>query len=350
MRRPNAALAVPGDLNMKTGGYIYDRRLVDELRLSSHDVTHIELPAGFPDPTPSDMAESFKRLQSVTQDCPVIIDGLAFGALDTRGVKNLRMPIVALIHHPLAKESGLSTERQRALLKTERNNLSFAKHVLVPSPHTAEILICEYAVPEHKITIARPGTDRPKKEIKRDDPPLILSVGIQLPRKGHDILLKALAGIVDLEWRCVIVGAPLDKAYSHDLHALCGLLGLEKRVTLAGLIARDELSELYRSAGCFALATRFEGYGIVFDEALAHGLPIVSCNTGAVPDTVPSAASRLVQPDDSEAFAHALRELLSDPKMNAKLSMSSLEAGQRLPSWAETAEITAKTLSLISSY
>ncbi len=43
MRRPNAALAVPGDLNMKTGGYIYDRRLVDELRLSSHDVTHIEL-------------------------------------------------------------------------------------------------------------------------------------------------------------------------------------------------------------------------------------------------------------------------------------------------------------------
>ena len=118
--------------------------------------------------------------------------------------------------------------------------------------------------------------------------------------------------MTDLDWRAVIVGSPYDAAHAADLAALHAELGLGDRVTFAGRVSAERLSELYRSAAIFALATRYEGYGIVFDEALAHGLPIVTCRTGAVPQTVPAEAGLLVPPEDPEAFAGALRTLIED--------------------------------------
>ena len=101
---------------------------------------------------------------------------------------------------------------------------------------------------------------------------------------------------------------------------------------------------LYREARLFALATRFEGYGIVFDEALAHGLPIISCIAGAVPDTVPENAGLLVPPDAPEAFADALRQVLGDAKTHQNLATAARVAGRALSSWKDTAIIAAAAL------
>jgi len=347
MTKQRVVLAVPGDLTMLTGGYIYDRRLLHELHLLGHDATHIELPASFPNPTPSDMLETFERLNDIDKHTALIVDGLAFGALEQTRVETIQAPVVALVHHPLAKENGISESRRLTLLNTERANLSHAKHILVPSPHTAATLVSEYAIPESRITIARPGTDRPIAPPQPIDPPLILSVGIQLKRKGHDILLKALAHIVDLDWQATIVGSPLDQNYSRELQRLLVDLGLTGRVKLAGKVDHETLAALYQSASLFALATRYEGYGIVFDEALVHSLPIVSCLTGAVSDTVPSSAGVLVPPEQPIAFAAALRNILTNPQTKNTLSAAANKYGQALPSWAETARTTAEALSLI---
>ncbi len=343
-----ATFAVPGDLNTVTGGYIYDRRVIEGLRKLGYDITHTALPASFPDPTSDDMNATFVTLEAVADDGPVIIDGLAFGAFDPTRVATMRTPIIALIHHPLAKENGLSRARQDHLFATEKANLRYARHVIVPSPHTAAILTQEYDVPPDRITIARPGTDKPDGTGTPTDPPLILSVGIQLPRKGHDVLLQALAEIIDLKWQAVIVGTPLDADYAAGLEHQRRALGLGDRVTLAGLISQDALSDLYQSAQLFALATRFEGYGIVFDEALVHGLPIISCDTGAVPDTVPFDAGRLVPPDDPHAFATALRAVLTNKTDRQSLATAALAAGQILPSWTDTAVCFAQTLNRIT--
>lgn len=339
-----AALAVPGDLTTLTGGYIYDRRLLDELRAMGLDVTHIELPGSFPAPTAQDMTQTFALLDAVSGGCPVIIDGLAFGAMDPVRVAQIRAPIVALIHHPLARENGLDRQRAQALFDSERANLAHAVSVIVPSPHTAALLVSDYGVAERRIHIARPGTDRPAMAQGPVDPPLILSVGIQLPRKGHDVLLRACAQLTDLDWQASIVGAPLDATHARDLGDLHRSLGLADRVTLAGKISHDALGALYRSAHIFALATRFEGYGIVFDEALAHGLPIVSCATGAVPDTVPKEAGILVPPDAPDAFADALRRVLSEPRTHASLAKGARTAAQALPAWRDTARIAARAI------
>lgn len=348
MSLPPAAFAIPGDINTLTGGYIYERRLLDGLRTLGHDVAHIQLAASFPDPSPEDMADAVEQLCALPENHPLILDGLVYGSIATDGLAKVRAPIVAMIHHPLARESGLNDDRRAHLYRTERDNLALAQHVLVPSPHTATILTGEYGVNPERISIARPGTDKPSGVSAPVDPPLILSVGIQHPRKGHDVLLKALAGIVDLNWQAVIAGSPYDADHAADLTALCEKLELAGRVRLAGRVSPQELSDLYQAASIFALATRYEGYGIVFDEALAYGLPIVSCHTGAVPDTVPQDAGLLVPPEEPEPFAHALRSLLSNSAKRTELASAAQAAGKALPNWLDTARIASDVLATLS--
>ena len=102
--------------------------------------------------------------------------------------------------------------------------------------------------------------------------------------------------------------------------------------------------QLYAKASLFALATRYEGYGIVFNEALVHGLPIVSCRTGAVPGTVPQEAGLLVPRDDPAAFAAALRSILTDPAKHKAMAGAASRFGSALGGWAETARIAGVAL------
>lgn len=341
-----AALALPGAITTLTGGTIYDRLVVEELRHAGWDMAVITLPEGFPFPTEAAMATACAQLAALPADRPVVIDGLAFGALPTAAVAAITAPIAALVHHPLAHESGLAADQVAALWARERANLAYAAHVLVPSPHTAAMLVARYDVPAAKITIALPGITRPASAPPPPPPaqPLILSVGILHPRKGHDVLIAALARITDLPWQAVIVGNPWESGYQAQLQAQITATGAAARITLAGRMAQEPLNQLYAQAHVFALATRYEGYGIVFNEALVHGLPILSCATGAVPDTVPQAAGILVPVADDAAFAAGLRALLTDPARHAALAAAARVAGAALPSWADTAATVAMVL------
>jgi glycosyltransferase involved in cell wall biosynthesis len=339
-----AAFAIPGDITTPSGGYNYERRLLGELRAQGRDVRHLQIGASFPDPSRADMDDLIAQLTALEPGRAVILDGFLSGTIDTAALARLQVPTVAMVHHPLALESGLDGTRRDVLYRSERDNLALVTHVLVPSPHTAQTLSERYDVAPNRITIARPGTDRPDGPPAPADPPLILSVGLQHPRKGHDVLLRALARLRALDWTAVIVGAPHDAEHAADLARLLVQLDLGGRVRLTGRVSDGELAQLYSAASVFALATRYEGYGLVFDEALAAGLPIVSCATGAVPDTVPRDAGHLVPPDDPDAFAAALAQLLSDPAQRRRLAGAAARAGRTLPAWSDTARIAGAVL------
>lgn len=339
-----ATFAIPGDITALTGGYIYERRLLEGLRDQGRDVRHLELPAAFPDPSPAEMATAIRQLQAVPQNRVLILDGLVFGAIDTAALASLRAPVLAMVHHPLALETGLDPVRRDHLFRTERDNLQLSRHVLVPSPHTRDILIRDYGVEASQISIARPGIDQPTLPPVPVTPPLILSVGILHPRKGHDILIDSLTRIADLGWQAVIVGSAWDHDHASELHAMAKASGLGNRLRLPGKVSADVLQRLFAQASIFALATRYEGYGIVFDEALSHGLPIVSCATGAVPETVPAEARLLVPPDDTTSFAAALRDLLEHPEKRARLASASAALATALPGWANTAQAAGTVL------
>jgi len=346
---PRYAFAIPGDITTQTGGYIYNNHVLRGLRDQGREVALITLGASYPDPTPADATDAAKKLAAVPSDCAVIIDGLAFGALDTAAVAAMSAPVVALVHHPLAYEGGLEKVRREHLLQTERANLRLAAHVVVTSPNTAGILSSVYGVLIENITIARPGIDKMSRVSEPVDPPLILSVGIQLPRKGHDVLLRALARIAHLPWQAIIVGAVRDKAYGASLVQLRDELGLGARVSIAGQVSDDVLATLYRQASVFALATRFEGYGMVFGEAQGHGLPIVACRSGAVQDTVAEGAGLLVEPEDAEGFASALTNLLQDDILRDSIARESARAGDLLESWSNTVARVGAVLDRVGS-
>jgi glycosyltransferase involved in cell wall biosynthesis len=349
MSTRSAVFAIPGDLSSMTGGYIYDRRLMEELRFLGRDMQHMPLGASFPDPSQADTGDAAQKLAAVSAGHPILFDGLALGAMDHDALCRVTAPIVALIHHPLALETGLMPAQRDHLYRLERANLALAAHVIVPSPHTASVLCADYGLRPDQITVARPGVDPPKYAAAPIHPPLILSVGILVFRKGHDILLRALARLTDRDWQAVIVGTAQDAACAAHLSALVQDLGLGDRVRLTGRIPGETLAEMYSQASLFALATRHEGHGLVFDEAMTLGLPIISCDVGAVSETVAPDAGRLVPPDDPEAFADALATILDDHDMRARMSAASARAGCGLPDWRETACIVDDVLSRVIS-
>lgn len=341
---PAVVFAIPGNLTARTGGYIYDQRVGQGLRGAGWQVETLNLGASFPNPTAADMAAALTALAAVPAGTALLVDGLAFGALDTAGLAAFKAPVCALVHHPLALESGVPAERAAVLRRLEKANLTFARQVIVTSPHTAANLVREFGVPEARITVALPGTDRPQKPRQPPAVPNILSVGSLTERKGHDVLLAALARLTDLEWTAEIVGGPHDPAVAAKLKAQWARLGLQQRVRFIGELERDELDACYARASIFALATRYEGYGMVFTEATANGLPIVSCAAGAVAETAPKESSILVPPDDPAAFAEALRSILTDPALEARLNAGAKAAGMDLPAWEDAVRLAGLAL------
>src|SRR5262249_3685305 len=95
-------------------------------------------------------------------------------------------------------------------------------------------------------------------------------------------------------------------------------------------------------ADLFVLPSRFEGYGMAYAEAIAHGVPVVGSNVSAIPDTVPAGAGVLVAPDDVEALADTLRRLIDDRAERARLADGARAV--RFPPWREQATLFARLL------
>ena len=252
--------AVPGNIATLTGGYIYEKQVLLALRRKGWNVTHLSLPVSFPPPTEQDTSTTAEALASLAPDEPVILDGFLTGAMPPAQLARLRAPFIAITHHPLAFEAGLSSERATQLKQVERANLARAAHVVVPSRHTAKTLITHFNVPAKRITIAAPGVLRPDLQSQEAPPqPHILAVGQLVPRKGHNVLLDALAQIKELDWSAQIVGAASDPEYARRLEQQIADLQLNQRVELTALLPPEMLSARYATATLFALATQYEG-------------------------------------------------------------------------------------------
>jgi glycosyltransferase involved in cell wall biosynthesis len=344
------AFAVPGDLDAPTGGYAYDRRMIAELRQLGWRVDVIGLGEGFPWPHERTRSAAQTRLVQVPPGDPIVIDGLAFAVLpDTARRLRFDRRLVALIHHPLALESGLSAAQSASLRDSESAALSCAARVVTTSAATARRLVAEYRVPAARVSVAPPGTDpAPRARGSGGDIVQLLSVGAVVPRKGFDVLVAALATLTDLNWHLSIVGdAGRDRRSAGELEADLVRLRLSDRVTLLGALPPAGVAKRYDQADVFVLASRFEGYGMAYAEALARGLPIIATTAGAIPDTVPADAGLLVAPDDAIALAAALRHLIEHSDARHKLAAGSWRAASRLPKWRESAEIFAGILETI---
>lgn len=347
MSRPSLHLVVPGALHQRTGGYLYDARVVAELRAAGRAVKVHEVEGRFPDVDEASLARLDETLATLEPDAVVVLDGLALGAAPRVARRHSeRLRLVALVHHPLADETGITGAERARLESLEREALARVRGVVVTSRFTARRLE-DFGVRADDVRVVRPGTETaaPSEGTPEGEAPRLVCVGTVTPRKGHDVLIRALARIDDLEWRCDCAGGlDRDPDFARRVRRDVERLRLADRVRFLGELSGDVLDEVYRTATLFVLPSHYEGYGMAFAEALARGLPVVGTRGGAIPDTVPTGAGILVDPGDAEALAEALRSLLEDQGRRERMAKAARRHARDLPGWTEQAAAFAASV------
>jgi glycosyltransferase involved in cell wall biosynthesis len=343
----HVSLIVPAPFDTISGGYGYDRRIVADLRAAGHEVAVIELPGAHPicDDIARDAAcAAWEGLPVGTKP---VIDGLALPAF--RGLDDAisARAAIGLIHHPLSLETGLPDAARAALADIEHRLLPRLSRLIVTSETTAETLSGAFRIPEARIRTVVPGTDDAPRQTPRDAPGCeILAIGTLIPRKGHDLLLRALARLWDLDWHLTIVGSPeRDVPHAHGLMALAKELNLDQRVRFAGELVGDALDGAWRAADLFALATHYEGYGMVIAEALKRGLPVIVTKGGAAGNLLTPDSGCVCPAGDRDQLSKALRRLIFDTDLRRDMAGAAWRVGQSLPSWRAQADMFAQALS-----
>ncbi|WP_461173730.1 glycosyltransferase [Arthrobacter sp. Z1-9] len=184
----------------------------------------------------------------------------------------------------------------------------------------------------------------------------ILSVGRLVPRKGVDLVIRALpylreAGFDDVE--LLIVGGGGDSGALHAdpevrrLMDLAAELGVTDQVSLQGQVSRGEMPGIFRSADAVVCAPWYEPFGIVPLEAMACGVPVVAAAVGGLRDTVVDHGTGLhVPPRDPEAIASALSLLLANPTLRVELGSAGKKRARTRYSWDRVAAETEKAYQL----
>jgi len=346
---PALEFVLAGDPETRTGGYEYDRRIAAGLRTLGWDVRVHALPDRFPWPTAADLAVAARTFAALPDGAWVVVDGLAFGALPELAAQEARrLRLIALVHHPLATEGGLSPRQRQALQRSECAALAQARVVVVTSPATAAALR-PYGIAPPRAVVVEPGTDAAPlsrgSAARGGGPAQLLCVATLTPRKGHDLLLRALATLRHLDWRLECVGsATRSPDTAAALAGSVATLGLEDRVRLRGELSPAALDAAWDAADLLVSPSHHEGYGMAVAEALARGLPVVATDVGAAASLVGDQAGLVVPAQDQPALVRALARVIGDAATRARLAAGAARVRQRLPGWAHACQRLAAAL------
>src|SRR5207244_3787430 len=227
--------------------------------------------------------------------------------------------------------------------RSDRIVLRAATGVVVTSEWTRRQVLTRYAIPVHRVHVARPGVDRvaaPARPVRGH----LICVGVLGRHKGQDLLVEALAGLADRDWRCVLAGSlDRDPDFVEHLQTRITRLGYDHRVRLTGVLTGTALSQAYATADLLVAPSRSETYGMTVTEALAHGLPVIAAAVGGLPEALGSAADgtrpgQLIPPGDPAALAAALGDWLSDERHRDRLRAAARRRPSTLQGWEQTTQ------------
>jgi len=322
-----------------SGASFYHRRLL----AAWQDMGGVSEIIALDAPAAATMADRFDETSAI------IVEGSAFelalpamSGLQARGA-------LALIHHPTALEPGTPEARRNQLKQLETTLLPNFRGVIAASTPIAQRLSSEFGVLASRIHVLVPGTD-PQPQVRIDAhapfgaPCTILSLGTLTYRKGHDVLLRALALLPDLNWHLILAGEPRDTTYADQITALIDDLAIKDRVERHGAAAGAELAALWARADLFASATRFEGFGMAIAEAMARGLPVAITDGGAAGDLVVVGAGIVAPVDDIAQYSKALRRLIFSPALRAEMGAIAWNHARTLPQWPAQAATLERIL------
>jgi glycosyltransferase involved in cell wall biosynthesis len=329
---------VSGRLDTPTGGYRYDRHMIEGLRARGWLVDLRELDASFPFPSAAALDDARRALASFADGTVVMIDSLALGALpDAVERESTRLQIVGLVHLPLSADVARDSSAAAQLLLGERRALAAAAFVIVTGA-AAVPLLAPLGVARTKIAIVEPGTEAAAPASGSGDSETLhfVSVATLNSGKGHEILLRAFEPLQARAWRLTCVGSTTrEPQTAARLRAQLGDLGIRDRVSLVGELDDAGVASAYDGADVFVTATLRETYGMAVAEALARGLPVIGTHTGAIAELVGEDAGIVVPPGDAGALSAALARIIEEPGLRARLTAGALRVRDRLPTWEQ---------------
>jgi glycosyltransferase involved in cell wall biosynthesis len=268
-------LIVYEPLEDQSGGYFYDRKVMDCLRRRGHEVVVYT----FPFEVAKVVGDEIKLL---FEDELCHVDLIDF---NLRLKEKFPIPIITIVHHLRYLEPIPQPESER---EKEEKFLRFCDAVIANSAATSEE-IRKLGI-DLPTLIAKPGCNHlplpPDFRGRATQSPLkLLSVGNLIPRKGFHLLLEALEGLGEFPWRLCIVGDEMiDTVYVESLKMKAQ--GFGSKVQFLGKVPPEELSQLYLNSDLFILPSYFEGFGIVITEAIFHFLPVIATRVGGIPEIV----------------------------------------------------------------
>jgi len=350
-----AGLVIYGSLDTITGGYLYDRKFVEDLRFRGHSVevfsqTWRSYPARVLD---NFSAKMLRAIENAQLDL-LIEDELNHPSLfrmNRRLQKRVRVPIVSVVHH--LRSSEMRPKWQNSFYRhVERDYLSTVDGFVFNSLTTKASV--ETLIGKSKpCVVAYPGRDNVQPDIASESlmarsvepgPLRILFVGSLIPRKELHTLLVALSKLPKESWRLEVVGSPdHDRAYAQRIFDLIAELRLQASVTLLGSLTTAELADRYGANQVLAVPSSYEGFGIVYLEGMGFGLPALASRSGATGEIITHGQDGfLVKTGDVDAIASHVEELARDRARLAKMSLAALDRYAAHPTWSESAASITK--------
>jgi glycosyltransferase involved in cell wall biosynthesis len=347
-------VVLPGDIDdpaAPSGGNLYDRRVCASLAASGWSVRELPVTGTWPRPGAVEQQELAGVLAAVPDGGVVLLDGLvACGVPGVLVPQAGRLRLVVLVHLPLAAETGLAPDVAAGLDALERETLRAVAAVVATSVSAAQHLIARHGLAADRVHVAAPGAQPAPVAPATAAGTRLTCLAAVTPRKGHDVLIEALAAVADLPWSCACVGA-LDRAPEHvdRLKRSIRAHGLGDRVRFVGPRTGDELAATWAGTDLLVLASRAETFGMVVTEALARAIPVLATDVGGVPEALGRAPDgglpgMLVPADDPVALAGALRRWLAEVDVRRDLRVSAGARRGTLTDWTDTTRAIARVL------
>jgi glycosyltransferase involved in cell wall biosynthesis len=333
---------VPGSFPATTGAIVFDTRLAEALRGIGHEVTIVPVAGAHPLPDAAaraSAAELWRAYQSRTPAGIAVIDGFCLYAFDGLEPGPQAAGVTAMLHHPMSLEPQLPQDERAAFALIEQRMLPRLARIVVPSEAILGRLASALTLPSELVAVVTPGIpEAPRSTGSGGRLCHVLAVGSLIPRKGHDTVLRALAGLTDLDWVLTICGdGGIDPDHAAGLRDLAEASGLTGRVTFAGACAPSVMETLWQGADIFVSGSCFEGYGMTVAEAVRRGLPLAVTHGAAASEVIPPEGSVIVEPGDNIQLSKALRRLIFSASLRQELSEAAWQAGRGFPGWTQQA-------------
>lgn len=334
----HVGLVVYDGLAETSGGYRYDRQLVAHCRERGDEVSVLALPRRR---YPLRLADAASRRFRARLNQPVdvlVVDELCHASVWLH-VQHLDRPgaVVAIVHH--LRSAVTAVRFARAIRTIESRFLRSVDGAICVSEDTRNRVLAHGGRPT---VVAPPGgrhcsrtlTPRRVVERSRRDPLRILFVGSVVPRKGLPTLVEALARL-DGEWRLDVVGSlQTDFAHGRTVGRTVSRLGLDDHVSFRGAVSDGTLCKLYERSHILAVPSRFEGFGMVYLEAMEYGIVPIASSRGGASDIVSDGTNGfLVEPDDPGSVASVLESVIDDRRRLASMGTRALETADSHPTW-----------------